>query len=74
MSTEEMKEHLSRAEAEILLVEERLNDHAHTCPACGLDVRENFPEYITRQQLGATRTKLRRFIGALAAMERESAG
>jgi len=60
-----MLEHLGRAQAEIQLVEEQLNDNAHACETCGLYVREDFTQHQIREQLRATRNKLIRFAGSL---------
>lgn len=67
MQISEMLEHLERAQREVQLVEEQLDDRAHACTTCGCKVRENFTQYQVREQLGAVRTKLRRLTGSLTA-------
>lgn len=74
MQITEMLEHLDRAQAEIQLVEEQLNDKAHACEACGLCVREDFAQHQLRTQLHAARIKLKRFVGALLAARSRSDG
>jgi len=67
MTTKEMQNHLARAETEVKLVEDQLNDAAHACTSCGLTIREDFSQHQMKTQLQAMRERLRRFSGSLAA-------
>ena len=67
MPISEMLEHLERAQHEVKIVEEQLNDQAHQCVTCGCKVREDYTQYLMREQLAAVRNKLKRFVGSLAA-------
>jgi hypothetical protein len=67
MHVAEMLEHLERAQDEVKLVEDELNDTAQPCAHCGLTVREDFTQHQMRIQLEAVRTKLKRFCGSLRA-------
>lgn len=65
MPVAEMLEHLQRAQDEVKLVEDQLNDTAHPCATCGLTVREDFTQHQMKIQLEALRNKLKRFRGSL---------
>lgn len=67
MPISEMLEHLERAQREVEIVEGQLNDRAHACATCGCKVRENYTQYLMREQLAAARNKLKRLAGSLAA-------
>ena len=66
MQFREMIERLERAQREVKLVEEQLNDRAHPCATCGCKIREDYTQYLVREQLAAVHLKLKRLAGSLA--------
>lgn len=67
MMTPEMADRLERLAAEVEVIEVQLNDNAHTCPTCGLTVREDFPEHKNRELLAGLRQRLKRLAGSFRA-------
>lgn len=61
MTTEERRASLRTAARLVRAVADSLNDKAHPCPACGLNVKEAFEEALIKEQLDGIHRKLDRF-------------
>jgi len=67
MTNPEMALRLERLALEVEEIEVQLNDKAHTCPTCGLTVREDFSEHRNREVLSGLRQRLKRIAGSFRA-------
>ena len=70
MGYQDIIDRLERAESEILIAENQLNDSAHKCEHCGLTIRHDFTETQMKESLRGIRTKLNRYrLGLLGKLE-----